>query len=290
MEWMTTLGQVLWYGTRNGVAYILFASGLTLVFGIMGVVNFAHGELYMLGAMMVYTFAAVLGLNFFLSVALAIVSVGILGLIANRVVVQPFLKVKGGGLAVFLATLGLSFVLLHGSVVIWGSLVLPVDFPFPGIIHIGGVAITGAGVALVLVGTIVITGLYLFLSKATLGKKMRATAQNMGGASLVGINVLTMYDYTMVAGAALAALGAILLAQVTSTYAYMGQPMLILGFAIVVLGGMGNVKGAIIIGLVLGILEALFGYYVSLSYKPVFVYSVMIAGLLWRPQGIFARR
>lgn len=290
MEWMTTLGQVLWYGTRNGVAYILFASGLTLVFGIMGVVNFAHGELYMLGAMMVYTFAAILGLNFFLSVALSIVSVGILGLIANRVVVQPFLKVKGGGLAVFLATLGLSFVLLHGSVITWGSLVLPVDFPFPGIIHIGGVAMTGAGVTLVLVGTIVITGLYLFLSKATLGKKMRATAQNMGGANLVGINVLTMYDYTMVAGAALAALGAILLAQVTSTYAYMGQPTLILGFAIVVLGGMGNVKGAIIIGLVLGILEALFGYYVSLSYKPVFVYSVMIAGLLWRPQGIFARR
>lgn len=290
MEWMTTLGQVSWYGVRNGVAYTLFASGLTLVFGIMGVVNFAHGEIYMFGAMMVYTFATILGLNFFLSVALSIVSVGILGLIANRVVVQPFLKVKGGALAVFLATLGLSYVLLHGSVIIWGSLVLPVDYPFPGLIHIGGVVMTWAGVALFLVGITVIIGLYLFLSKATLGKKMRATAQNWRGANLVGINVLTIYDYTMVAGAALAALGAILLAQVTSTYAYMGQPMLIMGFAIVLLGGLGNVKGTIIIGLALGMLEALFGYYVSLSYKPVFIYSVMIAGLLWRPQGIFARR
>lgn len=292
MEWLTTLGQVLWYGVRNGVAYVLFAGGLSLIFGVMRVVNFAHGEIYMVGAMLVFTFATLLGLNFFLSVVLSLVLVGVLGLIANRVVVQPFLKVKGAGagMAVLLSTMALSFMLSHGSVAAWGSMVVPVDYPFTGVLHIGGVAIEKAGLVLVFVGAIAIAGLYLFLTKAKLGKEMRATSQNMTGANLVGINVLRVYDYTMIAGALLAGLGAILLAQVTSAFTGMGQSMLVLGFAIVILGGMGNIKGVFIIGLVIGLAEALFGYYVSLSYKLVFIYGLMIAGLLWRPEGVFVRR
>lgn len=290
MDWITSLGQVTWYGVRNGVVYILFASGLSLVFGVMRVVNFAHGELYMLGAMLVYTFATLLGLNFFLSVALSIALVAVAGLLVNRVAVQPILKVKGAAMGVLLSTAALSFILLHGGVAAWGSWVVPINYPVSGAFHIGGVAIEKEGLLLVVVGAVAIGGLHLFLAKARLGKEMRATSQDVRGASLVGIRVLRVYDYTMAAGAMLAGLGAILLAQVTSAFVGMGQPMLVLGFAIVILGGMGNIRGVAIIGLAIGIAEALLGYYVSLSYKLAFVYALMIAGLLWRPEGVFPRR
>lgn len=290
MEWLISLGQVLWYGIRNGVVYIVFASGLSVVFGVMTVVNFAHGELYMLGAMLVYVFATVLGLNFFLSVAVSIAAVGVAGFIANRVAVRPFLGVRGGGTSVLLSTAALSFVLYHGSVALWGSWVVPVENPLTGTLHIGGVDIERVGLVLVLVGFLAIVGLHLFLARARLGREMRATSQNMAGASLLGINVLRVYDYTMIASAMLAGLGAILLAQVTSAFTGMGKPMLVIGFAIVILGGMGNIRGVAIIGLLIAMAEALFGYYVSASYKLAFVYGLMITGLLWRPQGVFARR
>jgi len=285
-----SLGQVLWYGIRNGVVYILFASGLSLVFGVMRVVNFAHGELYMLGAMLVYTFATMLGLNFFLSVAISVALVAVAGLLTNRVAVQPILKVKGAGIGVLLSTAALSFILLHGGTAVWGSWVAPIDYPISGTFHVGGVAVEKGGLLLVLVGAVAIAGLHLFVGRAKIGKEMRATSQDVRGAYLVGIDVLRVYDYTMAVGAVLAGFGAILLAQVTSAFVNMGQSMLVLGFAIVILGGMGNIRGVAIIGLAMGIAEALFGYYVSLGYKLAFVYALMIGGLLWRPEGVFARR
>lgn len=289
MEW-EILGQVLWCGCRNGMVYVLFALGLTLIFGIMGVVNFAHGGMYMWGAMLVYALATVFGINFFLSVALSVALVGVLGLAANRLTVQPLLRIRGGGISIMLSTMALSFMLLHGAVVAWGSDVVPVTYPFPGVLHIAGVSISQVGLVLVIVGAAVIGGLHLFLAKARLGKEMRATSQNISGAKLVAINVLRVYDYTMIVGAALAGLGGILLAGVLSTHATMGETMLVLGFAIVILGGMGNVPGVVVTGMIIGIAEALFGQYVGHSYKLAFIYALMIAGLLWRPQGVFTRR
>jgi len=289
MNW-ASLCQVLWYGFRNAVVYILFASGLTLTFGVMQVVNFAHGEIYMMGAILIYIFATLLGLNYFLSVVLSITSVAILGFISNRLIIQPLIKHRASQASVMLSTMGLSYMLLHGVIASCGSDVVPVTRPFQRVLHVGGIMITEADLILVLVGIITISGLHLFLTKAKLGKEMKATSQNTMGAKIVGINTLRVYDYTMIAGTALAALGAILLAPISATYAGMGQPMLVLGFAIVIIGGMGNVKGVVITGLVLGLAEALFGTYVSTSYKPAFVYALMIAGLLWRPEGVFYRK
>ena len=289
MNW-ASLCQVLWYGFRNAVVYILFASGLTLTFGVMQVVNFSHSEIYMMGAMLIYIFATLLGLNYFLSVVLSITSVAILGFVSNRLIIQPLLKHRASQASVMLSTMGLSYMLLHGVIASCGSAVVPVTRPFQRVLHVGGVMITEADLVVVLVGIITISGLHLFLTKAKLGREMRATSQNTMGAKIVGINTLRVYDYTMIAGTALAALGAILLAPISATYAGMGQPMLVLGFAIVIIGGMGNVKGVVITGLVLGLAEVLFGYYVSTSYKPAFVYALMIAGLLWRPEGVFYRK
>lgn len=289
MNWVF-LCQVLWYGFRNGVVYILFASGLTLIFGVMQVVNFAHGEIYMVGAILVYLFTTLLGLNYFLSIALSITSAALLGFISNRLIIQPLLKHRASQASVMLSTMGLSYMLLHGVIASCGSDVVPVEWPLQRVLHVGGIIITEADLILVLVGAITIGGLYLFLTKAKLGKKMRATSQNTMGAKIVGINTLRVYDYTMIAGITLAAVGGILLAPISAAYAGMGQPMLVLGFAIVIIGGMGNVQGVVITGLVLGLAEALFGYYVSTSYKPAFVYALMIAGLLWRPEGVFYRK
>lgn len=288
MDW-ETLGQVVWWGFRNGVAYALFASGLTLIFGVMRVVNFAHGSMYMFVAMLVYVFATLVGVNFFVSIVLSLGLAGLLGFVTNRMTVQPLLSARHAGVTTMLSTLGLSFILLYGSAAAWGSDVVPIDYPISGLLHIGGVAVTRADLVLVALGGAIIAGLHLFLARAKLGKQMRATAENTMGAQLTGINALRVYDYTLAAGVLLAGVGGILTAAVRSVHVAMGEPMLILGFAIVIIAGMRSVRGVIAVGLVIGIAEALFGQYVSHEYKLAFVYGIMITGLLWRPKGVFAR-
>jgi branched-chain amino acid transport system permease protein len=143
---------------------------------------------------------------------------------------------------------------------------------------------------LFILGAAAVYGLYLLLSKIKLGKMMRATSQNQVGAQLVGVNTRRVYDYTLMFAAALAALAGILMAPIISAHPFMGQPLLIMGFAVVIVAGMGNLLGALIVGIVLGVVEALFGQYVSTYYRTPFIYAIMILILLSRPQGLFGRR
>jgi len=291
MDWWF-LGQNLWYGVRNGMVYIMFAIGLTLLFGVMGIVNMAHGGFYMLGAMFVYTLTSFLGMNFFVSMILSIALVGVTGFVVNRLAIEPLLKLDGAVMNVMLSTIGLGFMLLYGSTAIWGSDIVPIrpPFPFQVTLHLGNITITGAGLVLVFLGVIEIGALHFFLTKTKLGKQTRATSQNPGGASLVGINVSGVHTYTMMGATATAGLAGILVAPIYGAYSSMGEHMLILGFVVVILGGMGNVRGVVITGLGIGLLEAMFGQYVANYYRMVFIYALMIIGLLWRPEGVFVRK
>jgi len=287
VDWII-FAQVLWYGLERGAVYVVFAMGMTLCFGVMGIINFAHSELCMLGAMGVYSLMTFVGVPFFPAAAISIVSVAIFGIIFNRIAVQP-LVVKNPW-SVLISTIAVSWILIHGGYAIWGPYSYRLDFPFPQVLNLGGVCISVGGITLVIVAAIAVATLYLFLAKAKIGKVMRATSQNPTGASLVGININRTYVYTMIVASALAAIAGIFLFPVLASSPSMGQALLIMGFVVVIVGGMGNVTGCVIIGLLIGILETLFGQYVNMLFRGAFIYSIMILVLLVRQQGLFARK
>ena len=139
-------------------------------------------------------------------------------------------------------------------------------------------------------GGVTIVGLHLLLTKTRLGKMMRATAQNLTGARLIGTNTQRVYDFTLIIASAIAGLAGILMLLISTAYPTMGQPLLLMGFSVVIVAGMGNLKGAVVVGLSLGVMEALFGQYVDTYFRSAFVYAVMVIVLLLRPQGLFGKR
>jgi len=285
---LVQFGQIVWLGLVDGVSYALFASGLVLIFGIMGIFNFVHGELYMIGAMLVFTLQHYFGLNLLASVPLSILTVAILGVIINRLAVQPLFRFSP--FPVLIATLALSLILLNGAGAIWTVRGRLIEHPFAGVISAGGLHFSIVGIALIISGGIVIAALYLFLTKVKIGKQIRATAQNLTGASVVGINTLTIYDITWMTAAALAAVGGIWGGILHSATPVMGQHALILGFVIAVVAGLGNLAGAAVIGVAIGILESLFTFYFEPLYTKPFIYSILVIVLLLKPQGLFAKR
>jgi branched-chain amino acid transport system permease protein len=273
----------------NGSGYILFAAGMALTFGVMRVMNFAHGEIYMMGGMLTYALTRSAGLNIVEAAVLAIIIVAILGLVVNRVVIQPVLAVSAA--APLLATIALSFILLNGAGAIWSNIariILP--SALFGTIRGGGVAISYAGLAVIAAGILIAVGLHVFMAKAPLGKQMRATVQNITGASLVGINTKRIYDFTLIISSALAALGAILLGFIHTVNPAMGQPVLLIGFVIVVVAGMGNLLGAAITAVGVGIVESLLVTYAVPEYAEAMIYVMLIIILLIRPEGLFTRK
>ena len=287
MNW-DILGQQIWNGLLNGSIYVIFAAGLSLVFGVMRVINMAHGELTMLGAMLLFTVTSVVGLSYFAGAALVVVMMALAGFLVNRVTVRPFLG--HSELVVILSTVALSFILLNGSLVVWGSTPKGVDKPFNEVLQVGGVYMTTAQILLVGVCFTAVLGLYLVLTRTKLGKMTRATGQNLLGARLIGINTTAVYDATLIIASGLAALAGVLIVLISAASPNLGQPLLITGFAVVIVAGMGNVGGAVAVGLFLGLTEALFGQYVSTFYRQGYLYVVMIIVLLLRPQGLFGRR
>jgi len=287
MNW-DILGQQIWNGLLNGSIYVIFAAGLSLVFGVMRVINMAHGELTMLGAMLLFTVTSVMGLSYFAGAALVVVMMALAGFLVNRVTVRPFLG--HSELVVIVATVALSFRLLNGSLVVWGSTPKGVDKPFNEVLQVGGVYMTTAQILLVGVCFTAVLALYLVLTRTKLGKMTRATGQNLLGARLIGINTTAVYDATLIIASGLAALAGVLIVLISAASPNLGQPLLITGFAVVIVAGMGNVGGAVAVGLFLGLTEALFGQYVSTFYRQGYLYVVMIIVLLLRPQGLFGRR
>ena len=287
MEW-DIFGQQLWNGLLNASIYVIFAAGLSLVFGVMRVINMAHGELTMLGAMLLYTVTNLLDISYYWGAVIVVAIMATVGLLLNRVAVLPFLGQSE--LRVILSTIAVSFVMLHGSIAAWGSGPKGVEAPFNSIVKVGGIFITTA--SLLLIGTcfVAVVGLHLLLARTRLGKMTRATGQNLLGARLIGINTTRIYDTTLIIASALAALAGVLIVLVSAASPNLGQPLLITGFAVVIVAGMGNVPGAIAVGLFLGTSEALFGQYVSTYYRQGYLYAVMIVVLLLRPQGLFGRR
>jgi branched-chain amino acid transport system permease protein len=283
------VAQLAVLGIANGVGYVVASLGLTIIFGVMRVVNFSHGEFYMLGAFMASTLIVGLGLHYLVALPLAAFIVGFVGIVCEKLVLAPLHD--RSPLTPLLATLGLSIILLNGAELIWGASPRPVQSPFEQeIIVIGPVYLTGQRVLIMLIGAVTVSLLGIFLRYATAGKLIRATAQDPEGAALVGIDVNAVRGITFGLGCGLAGLSGGLLGATAMAYPFMGQAIAIKAFAVIILGGLGSVPGAILGGLALGLVEAIAGGLLSTEYKDLFSYAVIISVLLLRPSGLVSAR
>ena len=276
-------------GLVTGTFYALSALGLTLVFGLMRVVNFAHGELYMVGGLIGWALTAVLGWNYFLSLVVVIAVLGIGGYVIDQVLIA---RVRGQGEEPsILLTIGLSIFLANTALLIVGTTPVTVASPFASKpLFLGPVVITQARLVLVAICALLIIGANLLIRKTTLGRAMRATFQDTMAAQLVGIRTAQIYGFTFALGAALAGTAGMLLGSIYTVEASMGGVISLKAFVIVILGGMGSFAGAIVGGLILGLSEALWGGYVATGYVDAIGFALVIVTLLVRPYGLFSTR
>jgi branched-chain amino acid transport system permease protein len=277
-------------GVTIGVVYALIAVGLTLVFGILGVINFAHGEFYMLGAFLTYSLTIGLGLDYFVALALTIVGSTAAGWLAERLTVRPL---KGRHMfTVVLSTLGLSIFLQNGALLVWGPDPREIELAWGGRpVVLGGVVITFLRLAVLAVGAALIIALTWFIRRTRWGMAMRAVAGNRDAAALMGIPVDRVYAITFAVGTGIAGVAGGLLGAMFTIEPTMGEWAVVKAFCVVVMGGMGNLPGAVLGGIILGVAESLGAGFLpgGASYKDGIGYAILIVVLLYSPQGLFGR-
>ena len=281
--------QLLANGLVTGAFYALSALGLTLVFGLMRVVNFAHGELYVVGGLLGWALTVVLGWNYFLALPVVMVVLGLGGYLIDQILIA---RVRGQGEEpTILLTIGLSIFIANTALLIVGTTPVTVASPFASKpLLLGPVVITQARVVLVGICALLIAVANLLIQKTTLGRAMRATFQDSMAAQLVGIPTARIYSFTFALGSTLAGAAGMLLGSIYVVEASGGSNISLKAFVVVILGGMGSFAGAIAGGLILGLTEALWGGYVASGYVDAIGFALVILMLLVRPYGLFSRR
>lgn len=286
---MAELAQQIVSGTAVGCVYALVALGFVLVYKATEVVNFAQGELMMVGAFFGLTFITGLGLPFWLGAVLAIAATGLLGVMLDRLVLRPLV---GAPLtALFMATLGIGIALRSFAAMVpgWGTETHALTNPLSGhAVRLGALTLRAEHLAIILATLILVAALATFFKFTRLGLAMRATAQNQLVAAYMGVPVKLVFALTWGLSAAVAGAAGLLFATIAFVHVNLGFIGL-KAFPAAVLGGFGSVPGAICGGLIIGVVEALAGFYLPEGFKDVAAYVVLLAVLLVRPQGIFAQ-
>jgi branched-chain amino acid transport system permease protein len=280
--------QHLLNGLLLGATYSLLGIGLTLVFGLMNVVNFAHGEFYTFGAYAAFAALALASVHFFLAIPLAIVAGALAGAVCERVLLRP-LRAQSID-TVMLVMIGLWIAMQNAELLGWGGVAKSVPTPFPTQpVVLGAVSVAPLRIFVFVVSGLLILGAHLLLSRTKLGRAMRATFQDRETAALMGVSIERIHTVTFAFGAGLAAAAGALLGPVFLLYPSMGDLASLKAFSVVILGGLGNFGGAALGGLVLGIAEELGAGYISSGYRDAVGFLMIVAVLLLRPSGLFAR-
>ncbi|EIE48737.1 ABC transporter permease [Salipiger aestuarii] len=283
--------QLLANTLQIGAVYVLFALGLTLIFGVMKIVNFAHGGFFTAAALIVTSvvpFATVelgapLWAGYLLAAIVAIVVVLCLGALVYGIGFQHVLKDLNGS---FILSIGLLLILNGAYLAIYGGAPRTVPQVLPGTVSIFGAALTAQRLALVIVAAVVTGGLYLLIERTRLGLALRAVAMDQEAAMLQGMPFKRVALYGFLIGAALAACAGVLMAPINAVTPVSGDEFLIKAFIIIIIGGLGSVPGAIIGGLFIALIESVGGYFFDPSTATLATFILVIAFLLVRPQGI----
>jgi len=280
--------QLIANGLSVGLGYALAAVGLALLFGIIEQVNFAHGELYMVGAFILWWFAAAMGLPYGAAVMLAVGAMACAGFVFARVALVPTLDRSSD--AVILATLAVSVVLQNVVRLVFGATPRSMSTPLEGTtVVVGGILLFGQRLLVAASAVVTFLGLTAFLRFTEIGRAMRAMAQNKQACVMVGIDVRRITGWTAAISAALTGFAAATIAPLFDLYPSMGTDVVFKSFAVVIIGGMGNIAGAAVAGIALGVAEGLASGYFGAAFKDGIAFAAMILILLVRPHGLFGR-
>jgi len=279
--------QILFWGIYAGCIYILLATGLNLIFGVMKIVNFAHGEFLMIGAYVTATVFLLTGINPYIIILFSMLALIAIGAVVERLCFRPILGT--GKLNEIFLSIGLIYIIQNGAAVIWGDEWQSVKSPYEGItVPLGPLTIPLDYIIIMVVTAAILCGLYLFLKKTKTGREMRATSQNRKGAMLVGINVERIDILSFGIGCALAAAAGTLWVVSGQVFnPYMGSIPAVKAFAIIILGGLGSIPGAIVGGLLYGIAENGAAYFLGGVWKDAISFVILIIVLVIRPTGLF---
>ena len=284
------LSLVLVQGIVRGSMYALMAAGLSLIFGIMGVKNFSHGELFMIGAYVMFFVVGVLGWPWPIGVVAAAAIVFVVGMLIERTLIETLRKRAGRDwlLDAFVLTIGLLVVLQNLALIMFGSERRGVSGLIEGSFVWGPMVVSYERIMIVVVAAVVGLGVWAFIRFSALGKAIRATSQDPEAAQTLGIDTQRVYTYTFGIGAALAGLAGGLLISIFPAYPTVGFQPVIKSIAVVILGGLGNVPGAIIAAFMLGIIEAYSTFFMSAGWQNVVVAGLVVLILIIRPSGLFS--
>ena len=272
-----------------GGTYALLGIGLTLIFGIMRVVNFTHGELYAFGAYMMYMLVMLAGANFFVALVLAVALGVALGAALEFVLLS---RLRGADIdTTMLVMIGAWIALQNAEQLAWTGVAQSIDSPFPSApLVIGPVSVSWGRVFVFCVALVLIVATYALINHTRLGKAMRATFQDRDTAALMGIQIGTINNATFALGSGLAAAAGALLGPVYVAYPTMGDLAALKAFAIVILGGLGSIAGATAGGFILALAEELGAGYISSGYRDAMGFVLIILILIFKPTGLFAQK
>lgn len=278
--------EIIIYGAVSSAIYAMLAVGFTLIFGVARVLNLSHGAFYALGAYFTYTYNGLLGIPLLVAAVLAVATVAALGVAMERVMVRPL---RHSGLAVLMITLAMSLLIEQVLLLTFGSETQNVQSLVSNKVTMFGVDIGGQRLLALGVSVVLISGLWLFIQRTRLGNAILAVSQDAEGAQYMGININRVFAGVMGMSAALAAAAGVLAAPFSKVEPGMGLLPMTKAFSIVILGGLGSIRGSLLAAAVLGFSETLVGYLVSSSLTELVSLVVILLVLILRPAGLFGK-
>jgi len=282
------LMQVMISGLVIGCVYGLIALGYSLIYKASGLMSFAQGDMLTLGAFLGYTFYGILKIPFIISLVCVMLCMFLLGLLLEKGIIRTLLKNRVLPVYIVLATIAISYIIQNSAMMIWGTQTLTFPSIFgKGLIEFAGVKVQPEAVFCIAMSMVSMVALHMFMKYTRFGTAMRAAAMDQTAARACGINTSFSTGVTWGLSAGVAALGGMLLGPIYGVYTMLGSIIGRKGFASAVIGGFGNMYGAIVGGILLGLIETFTSAYVSSAYKDIISYSMLLLFLFVKPTGIF---
>jgi branched-chain amino acid transport system permease protein len=289
LEWLQfVLAPQSINGLSIGVAVVLMALGLTIIFGLLDVINMAHGECYALGAYAVVVILG-MGVSFWWALLLTPLLMAAMGYAMERGLIQQVFHSKDRHTLTLLLTFGMATVMEDAIKIVFGANPRSVEAPVSGATELFGLFFPNYRLFVMLLGGAIIVAVWLLVFRTSIGAIVRAAAHDKDMSASLGIPVSRVYSLTFAFGVALAGIAGVLLAPIYSVFPTMGRDFVLMAFSVVIIGGMGSIKGAVLAGLVLTQIQSISSLLISPVWNDTLLFGIMVVVLMWRPQGLFGK-
>ena len=289
VDWLQfVLAPQMINGLSIGMAVVLMALGLTIIFGLLDVINMAHGEFYAIGAYLAVSLLGI-GLSFWWVLLLVPLLMAILGYVTERGLIQRVFHSKDRHTLTLLLTFGVGIVIEDGLKIVYGANPLRVETPISGATEMVGLFFPNYRRFVMGFGALLIAAVWLLVFRTSVGAIVRAAAFDRHMSASLGVPVGRVYAATFAFGVALAGLSGVLLAPIYSVFPTMGRDFVLIAFSVVIIGGMGSIKGAVLAGLLLTQVQSISSLFISPVWSDPLLFSIMVLVLMWRPQGLFGK-